>query len=253
MGLPKAYLSPTQLNMYLRCPAQYKFRYVDGIILPPRSALVKGKAVHRGQEHNYRQKIESYKDVALSEVQEVTAAEFESLAPETEWGKDEDPGKIKDETISLASLYHAEVAPKVQPILVEEKVTVDFENTDYALLGFIDVLDDKGYIRDTKTASRTPGQDEAARSLQLTAYALAHRELMGVPESGVKLDYLVQTKSPKVVTLEAKRSERDIKRFLNIVGRVAEAIRSQIFYPNPNSFMCSEKNCGYYHLCHQEF
>ncbi len=55
--LPTNHISATQLNMYLRCPAQYKFRYVDGIILPPKSALTKGKAVHRGQEFNYWQQL----------------------------------------------------------------------------------------------------------------------------------------------------------------------------------------------------
>lgn len=239
--------------MYLRCPAQYKFRYIDGIILPPKSALTRGKAVHKGQEHNYQQKIETRKDVKLSEVQEVTAATFEELAPETEWEKDEDPGKIKDETISLASLYHTEVAPTVQPILVEEKVTVEFDNTPYTLLGYIDVVDEKGFIRDTKAVSRTPSAEEATRSIQLTSYALAHRYLMGVPEAGVVLDYLVNNKTPKVVQLKATRTDEDIKRFLSILGRVAEAISNNIFYPNPNNFMCSERHCGYWKLCHQEF
>ncbi len=253
MSLPKAYISPSQLNMYLRCPAQYKFRYVDQIILPPRSALTKGKAVHKGQEHNYRQKIDTFRDLKLSEVQEATAAEFEAGAQETEWESGEDVGKIKDDTISLASLYHTEVAPQVQPVLVEEKVTVEFEDADYSLLGFIDVLDNKGFIRDTKTTARTPSEDEITKNLQLTAYSLAHRHIMGTEETGVKLDYLVQTKTPKVVSLEAKRTEQDIKRFLSIVGRVTDAIRAGSYYPNPGNFMCSEKNCGYWKLCHQEF
>jgi len=250
--LPKSYISPTQLNTYLRCPAQYYFSYVRGIKLPPKSALTKGKAVHKGQEHNYKQKIESFQDVKLSEVQEVTAAEFEAEAQATEWVKDEDPGKIKDDTISLATLYHTEVAPQVQPILVEESVSVPLDS-GYSLYGIIDVLDSKGYIRDTKTTARTPSEEEAAKSLQLTAYSLAHREVMGMPETGVKLDYLVQTKTPKVVTLEAKRTEKDIRRFLSIVGRVVDAINNDVYYPNPGNFLCSEKNCGYWKICHQEF
>lgn len=252
MTLPKQYISPTQLNMYLRCPAQYKFRYIDNIILPPKSALTKGKAVHKGIEHNYKQKIDSLQDIKLSEVQEVVAAEFETAAMETEWEPDEKPGKIKDETISLATLYHNEVAPIVQPVLVEEEVLVPLSN-EYKLRGFIDVLDSNGYIRDTKTAKRTPSADEALKSLQLTAYSLAHRHEMGMPEKGVKLDYLVQTKEPKVVTLDAVRTQADINRFLAITNSVIHAIENQVFYPNQNNFMCSEKTCGYWKLCHQEF
>lgn len=250
--LPKPHLSVSQINMYLRCPAQYKFRYIDGLILPPKTALTKGKSVHKGIEHNYTQKIETFQDVKLSEVQEVTAAEFEALAPETDF-EGADPGKVKDETISLVTLYHKNVAPTVQPVAVEQKVEVEFENTPYTLLGYIDVLDDNGYIRDTKTAAKSPSENEVNKSLQLTAYAMAHRTLYGKEEAGVKLDYLVQTKTPKVVTLEGKRTQKDIDRFLKIMGMVAHAIENQIFYPNENNYLCSPDKCGYYHRCHQEF
>ncbi len=251
--LPKSHLSVSQINTYIRCPLQYKYRYIDGLILPPKSALTKGKSVHKGVEYNYSQKIESHEDVKLSEVQEVVAAEFETLAPETEFEKDEDPGKVKDETISLATLYHKEVAPTVQPVAVEQKVEVEFENTPYSLLGYIDVLDDQGYIRDTKTASKSPSENEINKSLQLTAYAMAHRTLYGKEEAGVKLDYLVQTKTPKVVTLEGKRTQKDIERFLKTMGIVAHAIDNQIFYPNENNYLCGPEKCGYWEICHREY
>jgi len=245
------HISPTQINMYLRCPASYYYRYVCGMVLPPKSALTKGRAVHKGQEHNYRQKIESYQDLPLHEVKEVTAAAFEAEQDLTEFEPDEKPGQVKDEAVTLAALYHQEVAPKTQPFLVEEKVEVPLAGT--TLLGFIDLLDNRGYIHDTKTASRTPSEDSAAKNLQLSAYSLAHRYLMGIPEAGVRLDYLVQARNPKVVTLEAKRTERDIQRFTAIAERVVAAINAGVFYPNPDNFLCSEKHCGYWKICHQDF
>lgn len=249
-SMPKPHISVTQINTYIRCPLQYKFRYLDGLILPPRAALTKGKSVHKGVEHNYTQKIESHEDVKLSEVQEVVAAEFETLATETEFEKDEEPGKIKDDTVSLATLYHKEVAPTVQPIMVEKKVEVKFENASYNLLGYIDVIDDKDYIRDTKTTGRTPPESDVHKSLQLTAYSMSYRTLYGKEEAGVKLDYLVQTKIPKTVQFESKRTERDIERFLKTMGMVAHAIQNNIFFPNENNFLCSAEKCGYWSMCH---
>ena len=35
----KKHLSVTQLKMYLRCPLQYKYRYIDGLKIPPTSSL----------------------------------------------------------------------------------------------------------------------------------------------------------------------------------------------------------------------
>lgn len=250
MALPQEHISVSQINMYLRCPAQYMFRYEQGIILPPKTPLTKGKCVHKGIEHNYSQKMDTFEDVKLEEVQDVVSTEFEVAKTETDF-EGEDPGKVKDETISLASLYHKEVAPTVQPLMIEEKVEV--EMGDYKLLGFIDVVDSDGFIRDTKTASKTPSPGEADKSIQLTAYSMAYRTVMGFEEKGVKLDYLVNTKTPKTVTLEAKRTEKDINRFLNIMNNVANAISNKIYYPNQTNYMCSEKMCGYWNLCHKEF
>lgn len=241
------YISPSQINMYLRCPMQYKFRYIDELVLPPRAAMTKGKSVHRGIEYNMTQKIGTQQDLKLNDVLDFTAASFEEFAEDTEWEQSDDIGKTKDESISLVTLYHENIAPTIQPMMVEEKVEVDVNGIK--LLGYIDLIDNNGYIHDTKTASRSPSQNEADKNLQLSAYALAYRELMGMPEKGVKLDYLVQTKKPKVVTLEACRTEQDIKRFSGILQSIAKCIENEIFYPNPTNMMCNERWCGYYHQC----
>ena len=244
--LPRDYVSASQINMYLRCPNQYKFRYVEGLVIPPGSALTRGKAVHAGQELNYQQKIETQKDLPLSDIQEFTAHKFEEYAEKTDFQKD-DPGKVKDDAITLATLYHQEVAPNVQPMMVEERVEVPLADT--VLVGYIDLIDTDGYIHDTKTVDRTPPAGEIEKSLQLTAYSLAYRELMGVEERGVKLDYLVNTKTPKVVQQEAKRTQKDIDMFLYITNHVIDAIIGGVFYPNPTNMMCNERWCGYYHRC----
>lgn len=250
--LPKSYISVSQINSYLRCPAQYFFRYIRNIPSPPNRALTVGKVVHAANELNYRQKMNTGVDLPLADIQEYTAAQFESQIPLTEWNG-EDPGQAKDEAIILASLYHTEVAPAVMPVSVELRVEVEFENAPYTLLGFIDLIDNDGYIRDTKTTGRTPGDDEAARSLQLTAYYLAYQYNFGQDPAGVKLDYLVATKKPKYISLEASRTQADVDRFLKIMGKVAEAIGAGHFYPNPTNFTCSEKSCAYWSICQKEF
>lgn len=246
------HFSITQLNMYLRCPAQYGFRYADGLILPPTGALTKGRAVHKGAEHNYRQKAKTQQDVSLEEIRDVAAAAFDKEAEETAWEKEEDKGRTKDEALMLASLYHQEIAPKVQPLFIEHEFIIPTA-AGVPLLGYIDVIDDQFIIRDIKTASKAPAESEAAKSLQLTAYAYAFRELVGREETAVALDYLVQTKQPKAVLLKAKRNQADIDRLLSIMRSVLTAIKGGNFYPNPGNFMCSAKTCGYWERCHQKF
>ena len=50
------YLSISQIGTFMRCPAQWKFRYIDGIKVPPSAAAVKGTATHEGIELIYSEK-----------------------------------------------------------------------------------------------------------------------------------------------------------------------------------------------------
>jgi len=252
MTLPKTYLSPSQINMFLRCPAQYYFRYIEGKKLPPKSSMTKGKAVHSGVEFNYRQKKETRQDLPIKEVLEYTAATFEEYAAETAFeGKDK--GKEKDSTIQLTKCYQTEIAPTVQPVYIEEKVEISFDNTDYDLLGVIDLIDETKQIRDTKTSARTPSEKDIQNSLQLSAYSIMYRTLTGEEETGISLDYVVATKTPKTVRLQAQRTEEDRQRFLRIMGIIAHNIKCKNFYPNPTNFMCSPNNCGYWDECQKVF
>lgn len=252
-SLPKEYLSPSQINMYLRCPAQYYFRYEEGIKMPPRSALTKGTCVHKGIEHNYRQKIESKKDVKVNEVKEVVSSEFDERKDETDWRDGEDPGKIKDRTVGLAEMYHVNMAPTIQPLWVEQEVEVPIETFGLVLKGYLDLVDEDMWIRDNKTTGRTPNKSVIDKSLQLSAYYFAYRAITGESPKGVKLDYMVDIKTPKLVTFEGKRTQREIDRFVNTAGSVAAAIKNNVYYPNEGNFMCSPEHCGYWDICHKHF
>ncbi len=76
-----------------------------------------------------------------------------------------------------------------------------------------------------------------AQDIQLTAYSLAHRLTHSKPESGLQLDVMVRTKSPKVLHIPATRTPKDHARFLKLLGFVAKGIQQALFYPNPN-FTC---------------
>ena len=75
---------------------------------------------------------------------------------------------------------------------------------------------------------------------------MAYRALYGEPESGLRLDILVRTKSPKTQHLGTSRTQADIERFLRLAEHVERGIRADIFYPNDN-FMCGI--CGYKEMC----
>jgi CRISPR/Cas system-associated exonuclease Cas4 (RecB family) len=242
------HISASQINTYLRCPMTWKYRYMDGLIIPPRAALTRGKAVHSGCEFNYRQKIESRKDLPLNDVKNFTAAAFDEMRPETEWGEDK-PDKVLDETVKLSELYHLKVAPKVQPVAVEEEIHINFDNADYFLKGYMDVVDEKGIIRDTKTSKRSPGENVIHTNLQLVAYALAYRQMYGKDEKGIAMDYLISTKEPKLEQYSTFVVPDRINNFLTIMAFIVDNIENDRFYQNPTNSLCSPKLCGYFQKC----
>lgn len=254
MTLPQGYVSISQVEMYLRCPAQYYYRYIMGLKVPPASAASFGIATHRAIEHNYKQKIESREDLPTDVVQDAWADAWNEIAETTAFEENEDPGQIKDEGVKVAALYMGEVAPTVQPVLVEHDFLIPIEGTDIRFRGIIDVVDERNVIHDAKTTKRSPDQDAISTSQQMTAYAIGHRAILGMQETGLRMEYMVRTKTPKIVTLEAgPRTDAEVNRLIKIAGQVQLSIAAGHWYPNQNSFLCSPKWCGYWDICHQDY
>lgn len=245
-----ASLSVSKINQFLRCGLAYYFRHVVGLRTPPRSYQVFGTSLHAGIAHNYRKKMESQLDLPLGEVQEFFSADWDYQKGKVLWESGESPDAMKDEGMKILSIYHGQIAPKIQPKAVEQPFEVRFDNVGYSFKGIIDLVDtNTGFVVDHKTTRKTPSAVDVHKDLQLTAYSMGHRILFGQAPKGLRFDYMVRCRSPKVIQMETNRDESDVQRFLKLVGHVASAIKAQIFYPNPTSFCCSAKLCPYWPEC----
>ncbi len=248
----KRHLSFTQLNMFLRCPRQYEFRYVHGLKVPPSGAMVQGRVWHQTLELNYRQKIDSERDLALGEMQEFFAAQFdEALAgEEVLFEADEAPGQLKDQGTAIVAVHHQAIAPNVRPLLVEEKFTVNLgPECPFDLVGVWDLVERDGTIADNKSYGKTPRQEDLDKDLQFTTYALGFRATRGEMEPGLRMDAVVKTKTPKAVQLHTARTNEDCRWLLHLIEQVGTAIETGIFYPNPQGWHCSPRACGYWSRC----
>lgn len=106
-------------------------------------------------------------------------------------------------------------------------------------------------IRDTKTSSKSPNQDTADGSHQLTAYALASQVVDGMMPDAVKLDYLIDLKrETKTMTLESKRTVADVGKYLDRIVSVVIQMESGNFVPTSDkAWWCAEKWCAYHSIC----
>jgi len=240
------HLSVTQIKMYLRCPLQYKFRYIDSLKIPPVSAITLGKSIHSALEANYSQKINTKQDLPVTQIADLFSDFWEEEAKETLFEADERAGEVKDEGIGLINVYHEQISPNIQPKIVEKEFELSFENVSYTLKGKLDLVDSQDIIIDHKTSKRSMQVESILSDLQLTCYALAYRQVLGLKERALRFDVMVRNKKPKIQQLETQRTEEDINRFLKVLAYVSKAIHSNIFYPNENYF-CGV--CGYKELC----
>ena len=232
-------LSPSSINMFLRCQYQWYLRYVEGKKIPPKAALVVGLAFHKGEEVNFLQKIETQEDLPLGDVLDAYDTEFEQRAQEVEdW--EEDKGKVKDEGYKLLECYHKELAPAVKPLLVEDWIEETLDS-GIVLYGKRDVVTEDLAVIDLKTANRKPSQIGLDYQLQLELYAV---------QGDLKkayIHYAIKTKKPQTLVLEHELPRE--QRLLKVVGSIAQAIRSALqtgnFIPNGLGHSWACQYCGY--------
>lgn len=117
------------------------------------------------------------------------------------------------------------------------------------MTGFVDLLDVDGRIVDTKVRAASPSKIDAAAALQLATY----RQLAPGANGHARVDTLVATKSPKIVTLPYTVTVADQLMTQHLYPHVREGIREGLYFPNRGSNMCSRKYCNFADACEREF
>lgn len=249
-GDQKPYLSPSQIETYLRCGEAYRRRYVEGERIPPGIVAVQGTGVHAGAEVNFRQKILTGSDLPVRDIIDASVDGFDRQLKEG-WTVDpEGPsvGDARDQLASLATVLAKEVCPEYQPTHVEQTVRIELPGA-YDMLGVVDLAAD-GKVIDFKTTAKTMSQSQVDKSPQITFYAAAHRILTGSIAEEVVIENLVKTKKPKRVRIASTRDKRDFAALAARINAVSAGIQAGVFVPaEQGSWMCSQRWCGYYESC----
>ena len=246
------YISPSRLNLWLKCPLAFRLRYVDGIRSPPSQAQFVGKAVHRAAEFYYRHR---QLGITLS-VNCVTRYISESWdrAVQDEgltFSSSADESAFQHEAVRLVETYLAQLpADEPRPLAVEttlEQPLVDpdtGEDLGIPLLGVLDlVLDDPTgpSIVDFKTAKRSSSALDVVHEVQLSSYAWLFRQSAGRREGSLEIRSLVKTKTPKIVTHEfPARRDVHFRRLFTVVRAYLDNLDSGrfVFRPGWNCATC---------------
>lgn len=241
-------MSATSLGTLLKCQQMYYWRYVMGKRVPPGVALVIGKGAHGSAEKdlvNKQEWGELLSDEAVADhARDATVKAWEKEEPVRHDG-DPDKGGAVDTAVALAGLHHKQLAPKIEPVAVERGFRLEIPDFPYDVVGYVDVEEERR-IRDLKTSAKTPPEDAAEKSDQLSIYAL-EAAVRGAPKQEVAMDHLVKTSRPQVVTRTATRGPEDHARLMLKLEIAAKVIQSGNFLPcAPDSWTCGAKWCGFW-------
>lgn len=271
----------SSLGTVLFCGPKYDFKYEQKIRVPTRPRLVRGSTVHemarltmrRRQNQDVVAVIEEQRPInapalqqlrtiqgtrpgTLPEVEEIedrAAADFEKRWTEQEVDcRDEElqgdalKAATKDTAIVLATVHREKLAPSIEPLGVELRVTVKPKASDIEVEGTIDLVSMEevaGYrIRDTKTSEKAPSGSMADDSPQFDMYSLIGLAKFGALPDDLRLDHVWQTpknKERKFVSQPTTRDMDDITALINRINAATLAVDKGILVPAPSdNWMC---------------
>jgi hypothetical protein len=242
--------------MFRRCPQAYAFRYVLGLKRPPGASFGFGLSYDAAANEEYEHKMKHGTDLDAAKMQECFASEWAKRKHEVEFKEGEDAGKLNDEGVALVKVFHDEVAVNVQPVAVQEFITVELAGVDYDLSAVLDVVDNKGnmgeVVVDNKTAARAWDQGRELVETQPVAYCIA-RASIGKPTYQFRFDIGIKGKKPRMDIRTRDVREEEVTGFLKLLAHVRESIVAGVFYPNQGTWACSKRWCAYWPECVKEW
>jgi RecB family exonuclease len=232
-------ISPTAIGTLESCPQKYLFNYAWKLRGGPAAAMSFGSVMHNTIKYFIGELAKGntlpFEEVARKFELEWTSAGFEDDYQEQEYKKD-----------GLAQLraFHATTLASPPNVIAQEKVFNLPMDNNVVLTGRMDQVNRIGpgeeEIVDYKTG-RPRTEDKAKKDVQLSAYALAAREVFDWNPARLTLHFL-QTNQP----VSATREDKQLKKVRAEIQEAAADIRAGEFPAKPG-FAC--RFCDYESIC----
>ena len=185
----RQHLSASSITMLLRCPEQFRRRYILKEIKPPNGNMLWGKADGAAAAAHFDAVIATgeKKGLTVDEVEERFVHSIDTQIEEaggiTEVLWDKKPSSIKqahflrgrtvDVGTKMAGLYRKEIADSVNPVATEREIKVTDPSWPVHITGYIDVEDELEMLIEKKTSNRLNSKPNPEWVLQGRIYQLA--------------------------------------------------------------------------------
>lgn len=258
-------ISYTMIDQYLRCPEQFRRRYIEGKKSPPGVALLEGTSHHKAAEEDNKSKIEKGKQLKPAQMVDIFEAtwkdelqkaqkEADELKARIEWEDDNEETVLKRGK-KLQTEYSSVYSAKLDPTAAEKPFMkdVDVRGNKFRLMGQIDLITKDGVVWDYKTSSRKKSDSDLGLSLQLSSYSWVEQiNKVGYVAFVKAATPFVQLMTPAVV------SPGRWMWALEVIASAVDGIRRGAFPKTnpaaiPPPWFCSPRFCGYYNDCRGKF
>jgi len=249
--------SYSSLNQLLNiCSLQYWFSRI--LKLEPTHAsvnLVAGSVYHRTMDQIFlARKLEV--PLTLDEARELYTEDWRRSSKEEniKFGKLAADG-VEEQGRGLVEAAWSSIDPQEKILKVSEVFCVpvihDGRFMSKPLVGEFDLVverDAKPIVVDWKTSATRWAKDKAEKSLQATGYSYAYSQKHGInPE--VRFDVAVKNKTPVFEQHTTRRVPDSWKLLGLLVERAERIVKHELFYPNLDSFACSD--CPFAGACEE--
>ncbi len=228
----------------MKCPQQWRLKYIDKVEQEKSEALVFGSAIHRAISLGIKDELQPslYWSTSLEQTQAEQKFELST-----------DLVNLGETMLAMgAHTFSDLLSQSIQGI--DKKVKLELPGIDVPIIGYVDLIveDDFYFIPiDFKTSKRKWSQTQADKSLQPTFYlaALNQSGMIQLPAT-FKYIILTKTKVPQVQVIETERTAQDVFMLFDLISSVWDAIKKEAFPPtDPSNWWCSENYCGVWKHC----
>jgi putative RecB family exonuclease len=254
------HVSFTQLDQYLRCPAKYRFTYIDRLepdFVP--AALAFGSGIHGAAAFLFRG-IKAGERPSVADVQGYFESYWalETAHKPVRFAEKDSRESLLDLAVRMLAVLHENLQAGVEVVGVEQAFAVPLvdletgEVLDRDLVGSLDLLerDPQGslVVVDLKTSARkyTDLQVEASLQLSVYSYAAAMNGLGEQEDVRLRFDVLTKTRQPELHRYWTQRDRAASGRLFRLASELLYAIDAGVFHPNPG-WQC--KDCQFKRQC----